>query len=230
MNPVLSVRNLVHAYGRGESRQQVLHGIGFDLAAGEFTALIGQSGSGKSTLLHLAGLLERPEGGEIRLDGTETTTLGDDDRTRLRNRKLGFVFQFHHLLPAFTALENVMMPLRIRGLAERELRDRATALMERAGLAGLERRFPAQLSGGQQQRVAIIRALMAKPALVLADEPTGNLDTGSTDRLFELMRDINRLDGTTFLIITHDNGLAARCDRRLVLRDGRLVADSRTAG
>ncbi len=224
--PVLQLENVCHAYGEGEARRLVLQGIGFRLAAGEFTALVGQSGSGKSTLLNQIGLLEHPLSGVIRLQGEDVTMLDDDARTRLRNERIGFIFQFHHLLGAFTAIENVMIPLRIRGVPARDLQPRALSLLARAGLSGLEDRYPHQLSGGQQQRVAIVRALMAKPDLVLADEPTGNLDSVNGDRIFELMRQINREDGVSFLIVTHDSGLAARCDRRLTLRDGRLAGDS----
>ncbi|RZU48009.1 lipoprotein-releasing system ATP-binding protein [Fluviicoccus keumensis] len=229
MTPLLQLRDVCHAYGEGENRQPVLHHVSFTLAAGEFTALVGQSGSGKSTLLNQVGLLEHAASGSIRLNGREVTTLDDDARTRLRNEQLGFIFQFHHLLNAFTALENVMVPLKIRGQPEKALRERARSLLDRAGLSGLENRFPNQLSGGQQQRVAIVRALMAGPALVLADEPTGNLDSETTGRIFELLRQINREDGTAFLIVTHDDGLAAACDRRLTLKDGRLTGDSAAA-
>ncbi|HEX5361126.1 MAG TPA: ABC transporter ATP-binding protein, partial [Fluviicoccus sp.] len=229
MTPILQLTDVCHAYGEGENRQPVLHNISFTLAAGEFAALVGQSGSGKSTLLNQVGLLEHALSGSIRLNGQEVTTLDDNALTRLRNEQLGFIFQFHHLLNAFTALENVMVPLKIRGRPEKALRERAQSLLARAGLSGLENRFPNQLSGGQQQRVAIVRALMAGPALVLADEPTGNLDSETTGRIFELLRQINREDGTAFLIVTHDAGLAASCDRQLTLKDGRLVGDSAAA-
>jgi lipoprotein-releasing system ATP-binding protein len=224
-DPLLDVTNLVQEYGRGETRATVLRGVSLSLQPGEFAALVGQSGSGKSTLLNQIGLLEHPVSGSIRLNGVETTTLNDDARTRLRNRSLGFIFQFHHLLNAFTALENVMLPLRMRGIPEKELAPRANELLERAGMAGMQHRFPGQLSGGQQQRVAIVRALMARPALVLADEPTGNLDSENADRIFQLLRQLNREDGTAFLIVTHDATLARQCDRQLHIRDGRMVAE-----
>lgn len=224
-DPLLDVTNLVQEYGRGETLTTVLRGVSLSLQPGEFAALVGQSGSGKSTLLNQIGLLEHPVSGSIRLSGVETTRLDDDARTRLRNRSLGFIFQFHHLLNAFTALENVMLPLRMRGIPEKELAPRANELLERAGMAGMQHRFPTQLSGGQQQRVAIVRALMARPALVLADEPTGNLDSENADRIFHLLRQLNREDGTAFLIVTHDAKLARQCDRQLHIRDGRMVAE-----
>lgn len=224
-DPLLDVTNLVQEYGRGETLTTVLRGVSLSLQPGEFAALVGQSGSGKSTLLNQIGLLEHPVSGSIRLNGVETTRLDDDARTRLRNRSLGFIFQFHHLLNAFTALENVMLPLRMRGIPEKELAPRANELLERAGMAGMQHRFPTQLSGGQQQRVAIVRALMARPALVLADEPTGNLDSENADRIFHLLRQLNREDGTAFLIVTHDAKLARQCDRQLHIRDGRMVTE-----
>ncbi|MCE1236582.1 MAG: ABC transporter ATP-binding protein [Hyphomicrobiales bacterium] len=205
---------------------EVLHGIDLTLARGEFVALIGPSGSGKSTLLNLIGLLDRPTAGRIALAGAETTRLDDRDLTRLRGRTIGFVFQYHHLISAFTAEENVMMPLLVdRGFPDATMRARARDLLERFHLGPWAEQGVASLSGGQQQRVAIARALAMDPALVLADEPTGNLDTRSSDVAFDLMREINRERGTTFLIVTHDPRLAARCDRIVEVVDGRLVSD-----
>jgi lipoprotein-releasing system ATP-binding protein len=205
---------------------RVLHGISFALEPGEFTALIGPSGSGKSTLLHLLGLLDRPTGGRILLRGCDTGGLGQRALGRLRGRTIGFVFQFHHLLPAFTAVENVMMPiLADRGRADDEMRRHAVGLLERVGLADRMQNRVTDLSGGQQQRVAVARALSMTPALVLADEPTGNLDTHSGDQVFALLRQFNREQGTAFLIVTHDPRLAARCDRVLELVDGRITSD-----
>jgi lipoprotein-releasing system ATP-binding protein len=207
---------------------RVLHGISFALAPGEFTALIGPSGSGKSTLLHLLGLLDRPTSGRIVLCGCDTAELGPRALGRFRGRTLGFVFQFHHLLPAFTAVENVMMPaLADRGRADAEMRRRATDLLERVGLADRLHYRVTDLSGGQQQRVAVARALSMAPALVLADEPTGNLDTESGDQVFALLREFNREQGTGFLVVTHDPRLAARCDRVIELVDGRIRSDRR---
>ena len=224
MPPLLQLTDVCHAYGEGENRQPVLHQVSFTLAAGEFAALVGQSGSGKSTLLNQVGLLEHAASGSIRLRGREVTTLDDDTRTRLRNEQLGFIFQFHHLLNAFTALENVMLPLRMRGQPERALRERARSLLARAGLSGLEQRFPQQLSGGQQQRVAIGRTLAARPRLMLADEPTGNLDETAADHVMVLMQDLVRDSGTALLMATHSDRLASRLGRRVHLSHGRLAA------
>jgi lipoprotein-releasing system ATP-binding protein len=202
-------------------------GVDFTLRAGEFTALMGPSGSGKSTLLNLIGLLDRPTAGRVVLGGTDTAGLDDNALTRRRARDIGFVFQFHHLLPAFTALENVMLPgMADRGRQDPRLRDRATELLRRVGLSDRLRHRSNALSGGQQQRVAIARALAMDPPLVLADEPTGNLDTGSADAVFALLREINRERGTAFLVVTHDRRMADRCDRIVELVDGRIVADS----
>ena len=225
-NSVLVLEKLNRIYGEGEAQNHVLKDISFSLQQGEFTALIGQSGSGKSTLLNLIGLLEQPSSGELYLTGQQISQLHEQERTRLRNHALGFVFQFHHLLSAFTAIENVMMPMKIRGIADKQLKARAQELLAKVGLEKYAHRYPTQLSGGQQQRVAIVRALMAQPALVLADEPTGNLDSQTADSIFDLLRQINQEDGTAFLIVTHDVNLANRCDRQLVLRDGVLVKDA----
>ncbi len=204
----------------------VLKGIDFRLEHREFTALIGPSGSGKSTLLNLIGLLDRPTGGRIDLDGTDTRWLDEADLTRLRGRSIGFVFQFHHLLPAFTALENVMLPGIARdGHASDPLRQRALELLDRVGISDRLKYKPSELSGGQQQRVAIARALSLHPRLILADEPTGNLDTASSDQVFELLREINREEQTAFLVVTHDTRMAARCDRTVELVDGRITGD-----
>ena len=209
---------------------EVLHGIGFAIAPGEFACLIGPSGSGKSTLLNLIGLLERPSGGSYLLNGQPIQQADDDTRTRARLETLGFVFQFHHLLPAFSAIENVMLPgLMLRGEITREVRDTATRLLTAVGLADAIHKPPNHLSGGMQQRVAIARALALSPRLVLADEPTGNLDTHSADEVFALMREINVAHGTAFLIVTHDPRLAARCDRVIELRDGTIIGDAARA-
>ena len=207
---------------------RVLHGIDLQVQAGEFAALIGPSGSGKSTLLNLIGLLDRPTAGRVSIAGVDTGGHSDEERTAFRGRSLGFVFQFHHLLPAFTARENVMMPLlATRGRADDEARERADRLLAEFGLAGRENALAVDLSGGQQQRVAIARALVASPPLVLADEPTGNLDTATGEQVFRLLREVNERRGTGFLIVTHDPRLAATCDRRVTLADGQIVADER---
>jgi lipoprotein-releasing system ATP-binding protein len=205
---------------------QVLKGIDLRLDRREFTALIGPSGSGKSTLLNMIGLLDRPTGGRIHLDGADTQELDETGLTRLRGRAIGFVFQFHHLLPAFTALENVMLPGIARdGHAGEPLRQRALELLGRVGLSDRLKYKPSELSGGQQQRVAIARALSLNPRLILADEPTGNLDTASSDQVFELLREINRQEQTAFLVVTHDPRMAQRCDRIVELVDGRITGD-----
>ena len=199
------------------------------LERGEFAALIGPSGSGKSTLLNLIGLLDRPSAGRLVIDGAETATLDDTALTRLRGERIGFVFQHHHLIPAFSAEENVAMPLLIaRGRPDAAMFERAGELLGRVGLADRRRQLANRLSGGQQQRVAIARALAMSPALVLADEPTGNLDTHSADEVFALLREVNRQLGTSFLIVTHDPRLAHRCDRIIELVDGRIVSDRPT--
>jgi lipoprotein-releasing system ATP-binding protein len=214
-------------YGVGTSVQtEVLHGIDLVLQRGEFSALVGPSGSGKSTLLNVIGLLDQPTGGRVFIGSEETGTLGDADLTRLRGRAIGFVFQHHYLLPEFTALENVMMPiLAARGRPDAEMRGTAAELLDRVGLTPWRDHKATNISGGQQQRVAIARSLAMKPALVLADEPTGNLDTKSADGVFDVLREINETSQTTFLIVTHDPRLAQRCDRIVELVDGRIVSD-----
>ena len=200
---------------------EILHGIDLTIEPGEFAALVGPSGSGKSTLLNIVGLLERPTSGQVLIAGRDTGTLDEAALTELRGRTLGFVFQFHHLLPAFTALENVMMPTIIdRGVADEAGKARARELLELVGLAEHAYKKPTHLSGGQQQRVAIARALTMNPPLVLADEPTGNLDTHTADEIFALLRAVNREHRTAFVIVTHDPRLAQRCDRQVELVDG----------
>lgn len=225
---LVQITGLRKAYNVGEPNEiEVLHGLDLRIRQGEFAALIGPSGSGKSTLLNVLGLLERGSAGSYALAGEDVAQLDDAGLTRLRRDTLGFVFQFHHLLPAFTAEENVSMPARARdGVVTRVQRDRARELLTAVGLAHAMDRTPAQLSGGMQQRVAIARALMLEPPLILADEPTGNLDTASSSEVFALMRDIHLRVGTTFLIVTHDPRLAARCDRVIELVDGRIHRDA----
>lgn len=202
---------------------RVLHGIDLALERGTFSALMGPSGSGKSTLLNLIGLLDRPTSGTITVDGVDTGRLDEDGLTRLRGRKLGFIFQFHHLLPAFTALENVMMPVLAGGARPTaEVRNRALWLLEQVGMAAKASAQATDLSGGQQQRVAVARALMYNPPLILADEPTGNLDTESAAQVFDLLRLLTQQEGATVLVVTHDPRLAARCDRTITIVDGRI--------
>jgi lipoprotein-releasing system ATP-binding protein len=222
---VLRLQGVRKHYGGGASPVvEVLHGIDLALAPGAFVALVGPSGSGKSTLLNIMGLLETPSAGEVWLAGAPAHRADDAQRTQLRNRYLGFVFQFHHLLPAFNAEENVLMPvLAGRGRVRPADRERARVLLARTGLAPHAHKRPLQLSGGQQQRVAIVRALINRPRLVLADEPTGNLDSRTAREVFALLRELNQQEGIAFLIVTHDPALAAQCDQQIVLQDGRIV-------
>ena len=225
--PLVRAERVTKSYGQ-RVLTHVLHGIDLEVRAGEFVALTGPSGSGKSTLLNLVGLLDRPSSGDIALAGRSTAALEDRERTRLRARLLGFVFQFHHLLPAFTAVENVELPLLAdRGRRDPEMRERATTLLEAVGLSD-RLHFPASdLSGGQAQRVAIARALVASPPLVLADEPTGNLDSESGEQVLRLLRQFNEQRDTAFLIVTHDERIADHCDRVVHMVDGRIVSDTR---
>ena len=229
-DPLIELRDIRKRYHIGlPNEAEVLHGVSLALQRGEFVALIGPSGSGKSTLLNLIGLLEKATAGSYRIQGQETTTLDDAALTLQRRATLGFVFQFHHLLPAFTALENVTLPALMReGRVSRERRDQARTLLAAMGLAQAEGKRPGELSGGMQQRVAIARALVLEPPLVLADEPTGNLDTASSDEVFALMRHLHAELKVSFLIVTHDPRLAARCDRVIELVDGRIERDEAT--
>jgi lipoprotein-releasing system ATP-binding protein len=223
---VLRLEGITRDFGEGEARTRVLRGVDLSLRRGELAALMGPSGSGKSTLLHIMGLLDQPTGGRILLDGQDTGVLDDDQLTRYRGRTLGFVFQFHHLLPGFTALENVMIPMAAdRGRLEPSMRECGLALLERVGLASRADNRATTLSGGQAQRVAIARSLAMNPKIVLADEPTGNLDTRTADDVFTLLRDVNRAQKVTFLVVTHDRRLAERTDRIIELVDGRIVSD-----
>ncbi|MBL8519745.1 MAG: ABC transporter ATP-binding protein [Betaproteobacteria bacterium] len=222
--PIIELAGVTKRYGIGTPVEtEVLHGIDLTLRRGEFAALIGPSGSGKSTLLNIIGLLERMTGGDYRLQGRPVKELADAELTSRRGDTLGFVFQFHHLLPAFSAVENVMLPALVKhGRFTEPDRARAMTLLDRVGLKDAADKKPAQLSGGMQQRVAIARALARGCPLVLADEPTGNLDTHSSDAVFSLMRDFNQEESVAFLIVTHDPRLAARCDRVVELVDGRI--------
>jgi lipoprotein-releasing system ATP-binding protein len=225
---IIDLRDIRKTYNAGTPvALEVLHGIDIAVRAAEFACLIGPSGSGKSTLLNLIGLLEWPTAGSYHLNGRPIAQANDDERTRARLETLGFVFQFHHLLPAFSALENVMLPGLMRyGAHTAEQRRNATELLTAVGLGDALHKRPNELSGGMQQRVAIARALALAPPLVLADEPTGNLDTHTADGVFELMRQFNETKGTAFLVVTHDPRLAARCDRVIELRDGAVISDA----
>jgi len=224
---VLALQAIRKSYAIGTPVEtEVLHGIDLTLRAGEFVALIGPSGSGKSTLLNIIGLLDSPTSGRLEVTGADTTQLDDAARTRLRGHAIGFVFQYHYLISAFTAAENVMMPMLLdRGRPDRQMEQRADQLLDWVGLSRWRNNRATNMSGGQQQRVAIARALAMEPALVLADEPTGNLDTASADSVFALLRRINAERGTTFLVVTHNMALAERCDRIVELVDGRIHAE-----
>ena len=219
----LELRTVERAYGEGEHRLVILDGADFRLARGEMVALVAPSGAGKSTLLHTAGLLEHPDGGEVLVAGRPCSGLSDDERTAIRRNEIGFVYQFHHLLPEFSALENVMMPQLVRGLGDAEARVRAMQLLDYMKIGARAEHRPAELSGGEQQRVAIARAVANAPLILLADEPTGNLDPATAAYVFDALEALVRQSGLSALIATHNHDLAARMDRRVTLEKGRIV-------
>ena len=222
--PVLEMRNVTRIFRQAGQELAVLHGVSLELRPGEIVALVGPSGAGKSTLLHTAGLLERPDGGQVLLAGENCGGMSDGQRTALRRAQLGFVYQFHHLLPEFSALENVAMPLLVRRTQVATARSAARALLERVGLGERLDHRPHQLSGGERQRAAVARALVTAPSVVLADEPTGNLDGANAEGVFALMLELNRERGTSLVVVTHDAKLAARMDRIYELERGTLAA------
>jgi ABC-type lipoprotein export system ATPase subunit len=227
VSALLEARGLVRVLGRGELEQRVLFGVSVQIDRGEFVALTGPSGSGKSTLLYLLGALDQPDEGEVLFDGKSLTTMGEEERATFRGRHLGYVFQFHFLLPEFDVLENVAVPMLRQGWSDADATARATAALEELGLAELRRRRPGQLSGGQQQRVAIARAIAHRPDLILADEPTGALDSKNAATVVAALRHLSSTRKTTIVMVTHDSELAAVCDRRVTLADGVVAQDSK---
>ncbi|MEO6831982.1 MAG: ABC transporter ATP-binding protein [Chitinophagaceae bacterium] len=219
--PLLSAHNLSKSYGS----LQVLRDVSLEVAAGEMIAIIGPSGAGKSTLLHLLGALDKPDSGKVKINGTEVFSLSAAKQSKFRNAQLGFVFQAHHLLPEFTAEENVVMPLWIAGKPRKAALAAASEMLERVGLSGRTKHKPSQLSGGEQQRVAIARALINKPAILMADEPTGNLDTANAESIHSLFIALRKELKQTIILITHNEALAARTDRTLLMRDGQIVEE-----
>ncbi len=226
MRNVIELRKINKIYGSGQFQTHVLHDLDLAIPEGTFNSIIGQSGSGKSTLLNIVGTLDQPTHGEVYINGKRTDQMSKKDLAILRNETLGFIFQFHYLLPEFTALENVLMPFRIRHgrVPEADLK-RAHEIMDLVGLAKVKNNNATKMSGGQQQRTAIARALMNNPKIILADEPTGNLDSDTTETIYNLLREINERLGTTFVIITHDRRIAEKADRIIEIQDGRITLD-----
>jgi len=227
---LLQCNKLSKRYQEGSVKTDVLHEVSFDIKAGELMAIVGSSGSGKSTLLHLLGGLDTPTSGEVIFDGQSLNSLSSSAKAELRNRELGFIYQFHHLLPDFTALENVAMPLLIGKQKSDEVQAKAQDMLKAVGLGHRSHHRPSELSGGERQRVAIARALVNNPRLVLADEPTGNLDARNANSIFELLGELNIQQGTAFLVVTHDLQLAKRMSRQLEMRDGRLTQNVTLTG
>jgi lipoprotein-releasing system ATP-binding protein len=220
---MIKVTDLHKSFSMGSHELPVIKGVNLEIQRGEFIAIVGASGAGKSTLLHIIGTLDRPSSGNVTFDGQDLFQLSDTQQAEFRNRRVGFVFQFHHLLPEFTALENACMPALVQRRDQATVEKDAQALLAEVGLSSRVQHKPGELSGGEQQRVAMARALMQKPDVILADEPTGNLDTHTGDSLFALMRELNRSRRTTFIIVTHNDKLSAQCDRIVHMQDGMIV-------
>lgn len=227
MAPLIVCEDLWKIYRIGDVEVQALRSINLTIDRGEFVAVMGTSGSGKSTLMNLLGCLDKPSRGRYRLDGLDVSTANPDLLADLRNRQIGFVFQNFNLIPRTSALENAQLPLFYRGVSIKEQRRQAAAALQRVGLAGREQHYPAQLSGGQQQRVAIARALVGAPSILFADEPTGNLDTASSREIMDILEHLNREDGITIILVTHEPDIAAYASRELVMKDGQIVQDVR---
>lgn len=225
MNNIVSCRQLFKSYRDGQQVTEVLHGIDLELQRGDMLAIVGSSGSGKSTLLHLLGTLDQADSGQLLILGQDVARMTELQKAALRNRQLGFIYQFHHLLMDFSAAENVAMPLLIQGMKRPQALQQAEAILQLVGLAHRLEHKPSELSGGERQRVAIARALVAKPALVLADEPTGNLDHATAENIYQLLRQLNQELGTSFIVVTHDRALAGKLDRHYLMTDGRLHAE-----
>jgi lipoprotein-releasing system ATP-binding protein len=222
LQPLLKIQDVYKQYASPAGALHVLHGVSFTLQAGEFLAVVGESGSGKSTLLQVVGTLDRPDRGEVWLDGAPLFGLSQTEQAKLRNESIGFVYQAHHLIPELSALENVMLPLLIRGVPESDASDRAMSLLERMGLKDRVDHVPAKLSGGEAQRVAVARALVGKPRILLADEPTGNLDESTAQGVFEVLQQLCREENAAVVMVTHSSAMAASCDRTVRLMNGEL--------
>jgi lipoprotein-releasing system ATP-binding protein len=226
MAEIIEMKKVNKYYGQGDTKTQVLHDVELSFSPGTFNSIIGASGSGKTTLLNMIGTLDTPSSGEVLIDGRSTSRMSRNQLAELRGEVLGFVFQFHYLLSEFTALENVLMPYQIRGSGnEKEAKERALELLELVGISNVKDNLATKMSGGQQQRTAIARALMNKPKILLADEPTGNLDSETTLNIYKLFREINSKTGTTFVVITHDRRVAEQADRIVEIKDGRIGLD-----
>ncbi|WDT87757.1 lipoprotein-releasing ABC transporter ATP-binding protein LolD [Alteromonas sp. 009811495] len=225
MQDVLLCRNIHKTYNEGSTATPVLHDVSLSIKAGEHVAILGSSGSGKSTLLHILGGLDKPTRGEVEFKGHKLHTLSPNALAKLRNDEMGFIYQFHHLLGEFSALENVAMPLRIRGLSAKAAQEKAQVLLNEVGLSHRQARLPSAMSGGERQRVAIARALVTEPSVVLADEPTGNLDDSTGEQIYQLLTSLSEKKKTAFVVVTHDIALASKMDRVLKIKDGQLVSN-----